>query len=145
MPKCNMPPGNGPASVGQMVGRRQPAWSGPDHQNALPGLRRRDGQGPALLPREVAEEPLHGMNADRAIELRPVASGLAGMIADAPMHGRKRVVAQDRLPGLAVFASLRQVEPGLHVFAGRAGVIARREEVDIKGAVRADGSSTLFA
>ena len=50
------------------------------------------------------------------------------------MHGRKGVVAQDRLPGLAVFPGLRQIEPGLHVFAGRAGVVARRQEVDIKRA-----------
>ena len=136
---------DGVAKAGEMIGRRQPARAAADHQDALAARRGRHGWRPALLGRKIAEKPFHGMDADRAVELAPIAVRLARMIADAPVHGRKGVVAQDRLPRLAVFAGLRQIEPCLHVLACRTGVVARRQEVDIDRPLRADGTRALFA
>ena len=135
---------DGVPEAGQMIGRRQAARTRADDQHAL-AARRGDRRHPALLGRKIAEKALHGMNAHRIVELGPIAARLARMIADATVHGRQRVVAQDRLPGLAVLAGLRQIEPGLHVLAGRAGVVAGRQQVDIDRPPRAHGTRALFA
>ena len=49
------------------------------------------------------------------------------------MHARHRVVADQRLPSFAVLARLREVEPGLDVFAGGAGMVAGRQQINIDG------------
>ena len=153
MPKCSMPPGTGPASWistwwprrVEMVGGRQPAGTRADHQDALATARRVDRGQPAFARRHIAEEPFHRMDADGRIQLVSIAAGLARVVADAAMHRGQRIVAHQCFPGLAVFACLRQSEPGLDVFARRAGVVAGRQEIDIDRPTRADRPSAWFA
>src|SRR5580658_7953265 len=79
--------------AGEMVGCRQAARTTSDNQDSFPGGCCSDWQGPSLLGSHITQKPLHGMDADRAIELAPIATGFAGMIADASVHGWKRIVA----------------------------------------------------
>jgi hypothetical protein len=115
----------------QVIGGGKSAWPGTDHQNALAGGGLVDRHRPALLHREVAEEPLDGMNADGAVELLAVATGFAGVIADTSVHRRQRVVADQRFPCGAVLSRLRQGEPRLDVLARGTGRVAGRKQVDI--------------
>jgi len=61
------------------------------------------------------------------------------------VDGREGIVAQDRFPGLAVLPSLCEIKPRLHVFAGRAGVVARRQEINIDRSSNADRAGPLLA
>ena len=115
----------------QMIGGRQTARTSPDHQHALAGARRFDRQRPFVPHRKVTQEAFDGVNADRTVELLAVAAGFAGVIADTAVHARQWVVADQRLPGGAILAGLRERQPGLDVLAGRAGDIAGRREIDI--------------
>ena len=84
------------------------------------------------------------MDADRFVNVLAVARVLARVIADPAVDRRHRIVADDDVPGLAVAARLRLGEPRLDVFAGRAGMVARRQAVHVNGAHRADwGQSRL--
>src|SRR6516162_2334769 len=78
------------------------------------------------------------MNADRRVEVFAVAGAFTRVIADAAVHGRHRIVANEHLPGVAILPSLRQGKPGLDVLAGRTRVIAGRQQVDVN---RAPGSN----
>ena len=132
------------AKAGEMVGRRQSARAAADDQDAL-AAGRGGRAASSLLRRQIAEKALDGVDADRAVELGAVAAGFAGMIADAPMHGGKRIVAQDRPPGLPVISGLGEIEPGLHVLARRTGIVAGRQKIDIDRPLLADGTGPLFA
>src|SRR5215217_7052190 len=118
---------------GEVVCGRKPGRACTDDEHALPRRRGRTGELPALLDREIADEALDGVDAHRLIELGPVADRLAGVVADSAHHARKRIVVNELLPcpAIAVTARLRFVEPRLDVFTGRAGLGARREEVDV--------------
>ena len=133
------------ATAGEMVGRRQSAWAAADHQDALAAWRRRYGRLPGLCGCQVTQKPLHGMNADGTVELAAAAVRLAWMIADPPVDGREGIVAQDRFPGLVVFPGLCEIKPHLHVFAGRARLVARRQEVNIDRSSHAGRAGPLLA
>ncbi len=60
------------------------------------------------------------------------------MIADPAMRRGQRVVGDQDFPGLAVIAGLRQREPGLDVLAGRAGVVAGRQQIGPNGMAGAE-------
>ena len=139
MPKRIMPPGPRPgvgdrdlmAHPGELVSGRQARRPGAHDQHPLAGGRRRGGHGPALPDGLVAEEALHRVDADRAVQLRPVAGGLARPVAGPAHHRGQRVVLHDLLPGQLVPALLGVVEPLLDVLPGRAGVVTRRQPVHV--------------
>ncbi len=108
----------------QLPGGGQSARSRADDEDPFPGRRGRWTGWPALFEREVADETFDGVDADGAVHDAAVAGILAGVVADAPVHGRKRIVAKDQLPRGTVAARLRFVQPGLHVLACRTGMIA---------------------
>jgi len=91
-----MPPAIGPALVdfdlmaeaAQLVGGRQARRSGADHEHPLAAFGGRRRKAPAALDGLVAQETLDRIDPDRGIELRPVASGFARVIAD-PAHHRR--------------------------------------------------------
>jgi len=76
------------AEPGQVVGRRQPARTGSDHQHAPAAARRRRVGLPAPLEREVAEEPLDRVDRHRAVELGAIANALARVVTDPPVDRR---------------------------------------------------------
>ena len=55
------------------------------------------------------------------------------MVAGAAHDRRQRVVAHDLAPGSLVVAFLGEGQPGLDILAGRAGMVARRQTVQIDG------------
>ena len=120
----------------QVPGSRETARSSADDEHASIRWWLVGRGGPPLTECHVSQEPLDRMDADRFVNLLAVAHLLARVIADAAMDRRHRIVADDDVPGLAVVASLRLGEPGLDVFAGRAGVVARRQAVHIDRAHR---------
>ena len=131
------PDHDGMTAPRQVPRHREPARAGADDEHALArgGRVRRDR--PAFRNGHVAEKPLDGMDAHRLVHLGAITRVFARVIADAPVHRRHGVVADDDLPGLAIAAGLRLGQPGLDVFAGRARVIARRQAVDVERPHRA--------
>ncbi len=123
--------GHAMPAAAQMIRGREPRRAGADDQNALARFLARPRELPAPLDRFVAQEALDGVDADRLVELPAVARTLAGVIADAPHDGGKRVVLDERAPCGLVVAALGMVEPGLDVLAGGARVVARRQAVDV--------------
>ncbi len=119
------------AEAAQVIGGREPRRAGADDQHALAGFARRRRELPAALDRLVAEEALDRIDADRLVELAAVARALARVVADAPHDGGQRIVRGQRAPGGLVVAALGVVEPALDVLAGRAGVVAGRQPVEI--------------
>ena len=87
---------------------------------------------------QVAEETLDRVDADAAVKVCAIAARLARVIADASVNGRERVVADQRFPRLLEAARLRMREPRLDVLAGRARVIARRQQIHIHRVTAAD-------
>ena len=89
-------------------------------------------------PRLIASSPRK-----RSTELMPtaasrlpaVAGALARVIADAAHDRRHRVVRRQRAPGRFVIAGFGVEQPALDVLARRAGVVARRQPVDIDRAL----------
>ena len=156
MPKRIIPPGIEPASrivtawpaPGQVVGGGEPRGPGADDQHPLAARRRRGRlEAPALADRLVAEEALDRVDPDRLVELAAVAGGLAGVVTDPPHDRRERVVLGQLAPGalVAAVALLGLVQPGLHVLAGRAGVVAGRHPVDVDGAFVAPAAGVVGA
>jgi hypothetical protein len=119
------------AEPSRMIGGRQSAGSGVDNQHPLVAGRRVDRELPVSDRGKIAEKPLDGMDADGPVECRTVAGAFARVIADAAVNGRQRVVPHQGLPGGAEPARLGECEPGLDVLAGRAGVVVRRQQLDI--------------
>ena len=128
---------HGVAHQRQMMRARQAARAGADDQDALAAGCRGDRRRPPLGERHVAEKALDRVDGDRRVELAAVAVRLARVIADAAVHRRHRVVLDDRLPGLAEPPGGGVGEPGLDVLAGGAGVVARRQEIQIDRPLRA--------
>ena len=134
---------DGVAEPGQMIGRRQARGPGADHQHFAAARRGVDPELPVFPRREVAEETFHHVDGNRRIDFAAIAAGFARMVADAPVHGRHRVVGDQQLPRLAVFPLLRQGQPALDVLAGRAGIVAGRQQVGIDRPARAHRSRAL--
>ena len=92
------------AEPGQMVGGRQPARPGADHEHPLAAARGRRVELPALLERQIAEEALDRVDRDGAVELGAVADALARVVADAPVDRGQRIVGDQLAPRLLVAA-----------------------------------------
>ena len=128
----------------QVIAGGQTRGPGADHEHALARLLVRRLEPPPLLNRAIAEEALDGMDADRAVQLLAVAGALAGVIADPAVHSGHGVVRDQGPPGPLETPGLSLGEPRLDVLAGRAGMVARREQVDVDRALRAQRSSAPF-
>ncbi len=126
------------AEPGEMVGGREPAWAGADHEHPLAAAGRGRVELPSPLERQVAQEPLDRMDRDRRVEVGAVADALARVVADSPVDRGKRVVCNELTPGLLVATRLGVREPGLDVLARRAARVARRQQVDVDGSALAD-------
>ena len=126
-----------------MVGRREAAWPGAHDEDALAGGRRLDWEPPTFLSGPVAEKPLDGVDADGAVEFLAIAAILARVVADAAVDSGQGIVFHQREPRLAVAALPRMGEPGLNVLAGRAGIVAGGQEVDIDRPLRAHRADPL--
>ena len=150
-PVAHHPPGRGcrvaqphrVAQPPQVVRGREPRRAGADDQHARARGDRRRGQAPALGDRQVAEEPLDRVDADGLVELAPVTGRLARVVADAPHHGRERVVGDELAPCRRVVPGLGEVEPALDVLRGRAGAVAGRQVAHVLGSLRAPGSGVV--
>jgi hypothetical protein len=62
----------------------------------------------SILGRPVAEKALHGMNAHGAVQSAAIAACLAGVMADAAVHGGQRVVLHQLQPRFLETARLGQ-------------------------------------
>ena len=131
------------AHAAQMIGGGQAGRTGADDQHALAAFRLRRRESPAALDRLVAEETLDRIDADGFVDLRAVAGGFAGMIADAAHHRGQRIVLRQHAPGVFVVAGFGVIEPGLDVLAGRAGVVAGRQTIDIDRPLGAPGAGLV--
>ena len=83
------------AEPGQVVGGRQAARPGADHEHPLAAADRRRVEEPALLQREVAQEPLDRVDRDGAVEAGAVADALARVVADPPVDRGQRIVRDE--------------------------------------------------
>src|SRR6266496_2471569 len=128
---------------GEMVSRRETAWPSAYDEHALAGRWRLNWQLPAFFSGPVAEKPLDGVDADGAVEFLAIAVILARVVADAAVDSGQRIVFHQRQPRLAVAALPRMGEPSLNVLAGRAGIVAGRQEVDIGRPLRAHRADSL--
>ena len=100
------------------------------------------GKLPVFFKRQVAEKAFDRVNTDRTVGESPVTDILAGVIADPAVNRRHRVVVDEFSPGRFVITRLRQRQPGLDIFAGRAGIIAGWQEIDIVRPLRAQRPCT---
>ena len=96
-----------------------------------------------MLESLIAEEPLHRVDAHRFIEVRPVAARFAWVVADASHCGGQGIVLHDLPPGILVAALLGVAEPQLDVLAGRAGVVARRQPIQVDRALGPPSASLV--
>ncbi len=108
------------------------ARTGADDEDPFAGGTRWRVDRPLLLEREISDETLDGMDGHRFVDLVAVAGGFARVIADAAVHGRQGIVAQNNRPRFAIAAGLRFREPRLDVLAGRARIVARRQAIDVE-------------
>jgi hypothetical protein len=113
----------------EVVRRRQAARSGTDDDDVPAGVRRRLWELPAVRDREIAEEALDRVDADRFVDLHAVACRLAGVVADPAHDGRQWVHCRQFPPGALVVSVLRGSQPATDVLAGRARVLARRAKL----------------
>ena len=133
---------HGVARQAQVPGGGQPGRAGTDHQHVLAAVGS-GSDGPAAPDRLVAEEALDGVDAHRFIQLAAVAGVLAGVVADAAHDRRQRVVPHQLAPGFLVVAGLGVEQPALDVLAGRAGMVAGRQAVDIDRPHGAPGAGAI--
>ena len=127
----------------ELIGGGEPGRPGADDKRALARFHGGLVEGPALFDGEIAEEALDRIDADGDIENRPIASGFAGVIADASHAGGQRIVSRQRAPGRFVVAGFGVAQPALDVLARRAGVVAGRQTVDIDRPFRAPASGVV--
>jgi hypothetical protein len=120
----------------QMVGAGQPRRPGADHQDALSSRSARRDR-PTLFDREIAKEAIKRVDRDGLVEELSIAGALAGMVTSAPVGRRKRIVFHVFAPGFFVSAGLRERQPSLDIQAGRTGVIAWRQKIDVRGTLPA--------
>jgi hypothetical protein len=128
----------------QVVGGRQPAGARADDEDLPAAGRLRCLELPALLEGEVAEVALDGMNTDSAVRECAVTDVFAGVVADAAVDGWQRIVPHELAPGALEVAGLRQRQPRLDVFAGRARVVAGRQVVDVLGPLATQRACTFI-
>ena len=126
------------AEPGQVVGGRKPARPGPDDQHPPTAADRGRVERPAPLEREIAEEPLDRVNRDGAVEAGPVADALARVVADPAVDRRHRVVGGQLPPRAFMVTGLGVRQPRLDVLTRRAAGVARRQQVEVDGALLAD-------
>jgi len=126
------------AEPGEVVGGRQTARPGADHEYALAAADRWRVELPPLLEREVAQESLDRVDGDSAVEVGAVADALTRVVADPPVDRGQWIVRDKLAPSLLVSACPGMREPGLDVLAGRAAGIARRQQVDVNGSALPD-------
>ncbi|SPW25473.1 Uncharacterised protein [Edwardsiella tarda] len=93
-----------------------------------------------LLEGHVAQEALYGMDADRLIGLQAITGLFAGVVTDAPMDRRHRVVGDEGLPGFFVALFLHQRQPSLDIFPSGAGMVTGWQGILIDRALAADGA-----
>ena len=128
---------------GKVIGSREPTRAGPDHEHPPAAASRRSIEEPALLQREVAQEPLDRVDRNGAVELGAVADALARVVTDPTVDRRQRIVRDELTPCLLMPARLRVRQPGLDVLAGGAAGVARRKQVDVDG--RRSRTGPVFA
>ena len=94
------------AEAAQVVRRGETRGPGADDEHPLARGLARDVDGPALSDCLVAEEALDRVDPHGLVELRAVAGGLAGVVADPPHDRRERVVLHQLAPRplIAAFA-----------------------------------------
>ena len=134
---------DGVTQSGQVVGSRQPARTGADDEDLFPGRIGIDLEVPVVLEGHVTEKALDCVDADGAVRDDPVAGGLARVIADTTMDRRHRIIADELSPGAFEIAGLGQCEPGLDIFAGRAGIVTRWQQVHVLGTPRTQRTRTV--
>ncbi len=71
------------------------------------------------------------MYRNRRVELRAVTKVFAGVIADASVGRRQRIVFDDLTPRLLKSILLHQRQPRLNVLAGGTGVVAGRQQIHV--------------
>ena len=136
--KAHHAPGHGPgfanfhlmSKQSEMPGCRQARRPGAYHQNFLTAGLSRDLRHPAFLHRQITEKSLDRMDAHRIIHVLAVAGRFTGVIADAAVNGRHRVVPHQYFPGGFEFACLCLVQPSLDILACGTGVVARWYGID---------------
>src|SRR4029453_1955895 len=80
----------------QVVRGRKPARSTADYKHPLAAAHRRWNELPAMLERFITKESLDRMDRNSAVQLGPVARGLARVIADPPVDRGKWVVCDQQ-------------------------------------------------
>jgi len=110
----------------------------------LPG-RRSDWQFPILRRGEIAEKAFDRMDVDGRIERFAIARAFAGMVADASVHRRQRIVFDEHFPGGAELSRLGKGEPGLDVLSRRAGIVTGGQQVDINRPPGPEGARSFRA
>ena len=126
-----------------MVCGGEPGWSCTNDEDALAGWFGVHWHRPAALDRLITEETFHGVDAHGLVELAAVARRFAGPVADPTHHGRQGIVLHDLSPGRLVPAALGMPQPLLDVLAGRAGVVAWRQQIDVHRAFSTPGASLV--
>ena len=115
-------------AAGQLAGRRQAAWAGPDDGHALAGSLE-DGRLVLRLPAgPVGDEPLEVTDGDRCTLAPPDALGLALVLlrADPTSHSRQGVVGEEHARGFGEVAGLDAPDERGDVDDHRATLDARR-------------------
>src|SRR4029453_9173790 len=102
-----------------------------DDEDALAAFSLRWGELPALLDRLVAEKAFDRIDADRLVDLGPIAGSFTRMIAHSSHHRRQRIVLCEDAPRGFVITGFGMGQPALNVLARGASVIARRQPVHI--------------
>jgi hypothetical protein len=128
------------AELRQVIGRRQPARATADHQHPLAARRCRRLERPVMLARQIAEESLHRVDRDGAVEVRPITAGFARVVAHPSMDRGKRVVVHEHAPGSLVLSRLHLGKPLLDVLPGRTGRVAGRQEIHVDRALGPNGT-----
>ena len=82
---------------------------------------------------KIAEEALDRADRDRFVVLAAIARLLAGVIAHAAGHRRKRHVFLDERVGVEILPALDQIQVALDLFVRAARVVARRHLVPVHG------------
>jgi len=107
----------------QVIGAGKTGGTGANDKDATPG-QLTAARLPFLLPSEVAQKALDGVDAHGGVEVSSVTPALAGMITGPTVHGWKRIVVEDLIPRLPPSAGPRMLKPGLNVLSSRTSRIA---------------------
>jgi hypothetical protein len=132
------------SEAGEVIRGRQSARPAANYQNTFAAARGLNFKLPLFCRGEIAEKALDRMNTDGSVKFGTVAGSFARMVANPAMDCRHWIVAHQGLPRLPVLARLGQRQPRLDVLTRWAGMIARRQQVDIDrvGATRRPSDAT---